>query len=161
MITAKVTDPDDVAKVELLYQVVEPGNYIQSLLAKPSNVWRSRPLDPREPNPDFEDPANWETVEMLDGGEGGDETADDGTYAVTLPQGFSNRTLVRYRILATDGQGEAVRVPYADDESRNFAYFVYDGVPEYVASEETAHRIYHQQDFYGATTASSYRFGNP
>lgn len=139
VISAKVTDPDNVATVELRYQVVTPGNYIQSLLAKPSNLWRSRPLDPREPNPEFEDPANWQTVEMFDLGEGGDETAEDGIYAVTLPDRHDNRTLVRYRIVATDGAGESVRVPYADDESRNFAYFVYDGVPAYEANQETVH----------------------
>lgn len=139
VITAKVTDGDAVAKVEAIYQVVAPGSYIQSLLAHSSSVWKSRPNDPREPNPDFEDAANWETVEMLDDGTGGDAVADDGVYTATLPIQESNRTLVRYRISATDGLGESVRVPHADDPSLNFAYFVYEGVPEYVANTETVH----------------------
>jgi hypothetical protein len=139
IITVKVSDPDSVAEVELVYQTVEPGKYIQSLLAKPSAQWKSSPLDPREPNPDFEDSSNWETVAMLDNGEGGDETAGDGIYTFTLPAQPLNRTLVRYRIVAEDGSGASVRVPYPADESRNFAYFVYNGVPDYVANNQTVH----------------------
>src|SRR5690606_3766048 len=40
-------------------------------------------------------------------------------------------TLVRYRIVVTDTLGLSAMVPYEDDPSLNFAYFVYDGVPEY------------------------------
>ena len=85
VITAKVTDFDMVASVEVLYQVVAPGSYIQSLKAHSSSVWKSRPNDPREPNPEFEDAANWETVEMLDDGAGDDAMASDGVYTVALP----------------------------------------------------------------------------
>ena len=139
VITAKASDPDTVASVELIYQTVAPGNYIQSLLAKSSSVWKSRPLDPREPNPEFEDAANWQTVAMVDDGTNGDEAAGDSIFTATLPEQGQNRTLVRYRVLATDGAGASVRVPYDDDESRNFAYFVYDGIPAYKASERSSH----------------------
>ena len=139
VITAKVTDIDAVDTVEVLYQVVAPGDYIQSLKAHSSSVWKSRPNDPREPNPEFEDAANWEKVKMLDDGAGDDEMAGDGVYTATLPVQASNRTLVRYRIRATDGLGGSVRVPHADDPSLNFAYFVYDGVPEYLANTRSVH----------------------
>ena len=43
----------------------------------------------------------------------------------------NHRTLVRYRMLVEDTLGASVMVPYADDPSLNFAYYVYDGVPEY------------------------------
>ena len=76
---------------------------------------------------------------MLDNGEGGDETAGDGIYTFTLPAQPLNRTLVRCRIVAEDGSGASVRVPYPADESRNFAYFVYNGVPDYVANNQTVH----------------------
>lgn len=32
-----------------------------------------------------------------------------------------------------------MRIPYADDPSLNFAYFVYNGVPAYEAATETVH----------------------
>src|SRR5205823_12302630 len=46
----------------------------------------------------------------------------------------THRRLLRYRINATDRAGNSVRVPYADDPSPNFAYFVYDGVPAWTGA---------------------------
>ena len=138
LVTVKATDLDGVSAVELQYQIVEPGNYIQSLLAKSSSEWRSRPEDPREPNPDYNDPANWTNVPMSDNGMEGDVTAGDDIYSIVLPPQPS-RTIVRYRIVATDQAGHAVQVPYPDDPSLNFAYFSYDGVPSYTTSEESVH----------------------
>ncbi|MEM7385824.1 MAG: lamin tail domain-containing protein, partial [Verrucomicrobiota bacterium] len=136
VISAKITDPDSVGEVSLVYQVVTPGKYISSHLSKESSVWKSRPNDPLEENPAFEDPDNWVTVPMVDDGTGGDAVAGDGTYSITLPA-QSSRTIVRYRIRAEDSAGASVRVPHADDPSLNFAYFSYDGVPEYVAGDRT------------------------
>ena len=48
-----------------------------------------------------------------------------------------NRHLVRYRIGIEDALANSARVPYADDPSLNFAYYVYDGVPDYVADERS------------------------
>jgi len=132
LITAKVTDPDGVDSVMLEYQVVLPGAYIPALLAKPHNTLLSNPNGPREPNPAYSDPANWTAATMVDDGTGGDAVPGDGIFSVTLP-GQINRTLVRYRIAVTDSQSASVRVPYDDDPSLNFAYFVYDGVPDFVA----------------------------
>ena len=132
VITAKVTDVDGVASVSLEYQVVLPGAYIPALLAKPHATLLSDPNGPRQPNPAYTDPANWTTVAMVDDGTGGDAVAGDDVFTATLPA-RSNRTLVRYRITVEDALGASVRVPYEDDPSLNFACFVYDGVPDFVA----------------------------
>ncbi|MBN2164371.1 MAG: lamin tail domain-containing protein [Pontiellaceae bacterium] len=131
IVTAKVTDPEGVASVSLEYQVVAPGAYIPSHLPHPI-VNHSIPahLQPLEENPAYNDPANWTTVIMVDDGTGDDEFAGDDVYTATLPA-RDHRTLVRYRIMVEDSLGKADRVPYADDESLNFAYFVYNGVPDY------------------------------
>jgi hypothetical protein len=109
-ITAKVTDPDGIASVTLLYQLVTPGYYIC-----------------------VTDPAynsNWTSVAMHDDGINGDQQAGDGIYTVQLPASVqTHRRLVRYRIIAADTGGRFVLVPYPDDPQPNFAYFVYDGVP--------------------------------
>ncbi|MBN2513014.1 MAG: lamin tail domain-containing protein, partial [Sedimentisphaerales bacterium] len=108
-ITAKVTDPDGVASVDLHYQVVNPGSYIN--LNDPSyNTWNS--------------------LVMLDNGQDGDIAAGDDVYTVQLPAFVQeHRRLIRYRITVADTKGLSLRVPYADDPQPNFAYFVYDGVP--------------------------------
>jgi hypothetical protein len=114
-VTARVTDPDGVGSVRLEYQVVRPGNYI------------------RYDSIAYEE--GWTLVPMTDDGQGGDAVAGDGTYTVRLPGTLSeHRHLLRYRIMATDGRGESVRVPYAEDEGRNFAWFCHDGVPAWTGA---------------------------
>ena len=109
-ITAKVTDPDGVGSVTLLYQVVNPGSYIA----------RFDPLYAQ----------GWTTVPMHDDGLDGDARAQDDIFTVQIPAAVqTHRRLVRYQIIVLDGLGYAITVPYADDPQRNFAYFVYDGVP--------------------------------
>jgi len=111
-ITAKVTDADSVTNVTLLYQVVDPGSYIEITDAAYTN--------------------NWTSLRMNDNGINGDETAGDDVYTVQLPGSLqTHRRLIRYRVLAYDGTGRSVRVPYADDPQPNFAYFVYNGIPEW------------------------------
>ncbi len=138
-ITVKVTDPDGVKQVRLKYQVVAPGSYIpaylpvspiSSLIANPN---RNQPI-----NPDFENPPNWSELTMVDDGTGQDAVAGDDIYTAVIP-GQDNRTLMRYRIFAEDDNDELIQVPYADDESLNFAYYVYDGVPDYVAGRHSVH----------------------
>lgn len=122
--TAKVTDPDGVASVTLQYQVVEPGNYILVTLPNLSTS------TPTLSNPDYENPANWTMVTMLDDGLNGDVDSNDAVYTVLLPATVqTHRRLIRYRITVVDATGLSLRVPYADDPQANFAYFVYDGVP--------------------------------
>ncbi len=133
VITAKVTDPDGVSAVDLAYQIVSPGDYVPSLLSHAHSVLLGDPERPHDPNPEYENPASWTSVAMHDNGVGDDETGGDSIYTATLPA-RSHRTLVRYRITVRDTAGAAATVPYADDPSRNFAYFVYDGVPPYTAT---------------------------
>jgi hypothetical protein len=115
LITIKATDAEGVTSVTLDYQLVDPGNYIR-----------------------ITDPAyqtSWTTVTMVDDGTGGDAIAGDGIYSVLLDGDLqTHRRLVRYRITATDGLGASVTGPFADDPQPNFAYFVYDGVPDWTGS---------------------------
>jgi hypothetical protein len=114
-ITAKITDPDGVRSVTLEYQIVEPGNYVRLTDAAFTNGWTS--------------------MAMRDDGTGGDAVAGDSIFTALIPAGVqSHRRLIRYRITATDAPGNSVRVPYADDPSPNFAYFVYDGVPAWTGA---------------------------
>ena len=109
-ITVKVTDPDGVQSVNLSYQLVYPGSYIEIS--------------------DAEYETNWTSLPMTDDGTGGDEDANDSIYTVVIPGSLhTNRLLVRYRITATDKTGLSITGPYAHDPQPNFAYFVYDGVP--------------------------------
>ena len=117
VITAKVTDPDGVAGVQLKYQSVYPGDYIA--------------IDDNR----FNDPAQWNTATMYDDGTHGDATAADGIYTAVLPGTLqTNRLLVRYRISATDSLGASITTPYADDPQPNFAYYVYNGIPDWTAA---------------------------
>jgi hypothetical protein len=138
VVTAKITDPDGVVRVRLSYQVVKPGSYIPAYLpisisSLIANPYQSQPL-----NSAFENAANWHQLTMVDNGNGQDAVAGDNIYTAVIP-GQTNRTLMRYRIIAEDGSDNVVQVPYADDPSLNFAYYVYDGVPDYVASEDSVH----------------------
>ncbi|MGH2271610.1 lamin tail domain-containing protein [Anaerohalosphaeraceae bacterium U12dextr] len=138
VVTAKVTDPDGVKRVSLKYQLVLPGAYIPAYLpiAIPSLV--SNPYQDQPVNPEFENPANWSTLTMVDDGTGQDAAAKDAIYTAVIPA-QANRVLVRYRIEAEDNQSHAIRVPYADDGALNFACYVYNGVPPYVASKDSVH----------------------
>ncbi len=132
-ITAKITDPQGVGSVQLHYQIVLPGSYVPSHLAQSTAQVTANPSVPRTPNPAFENPANWTMVAMTDDGANGDAVAADDVFTAVIP-GQINRTLVRYRITAADTPGSSVRVPYADDPSLNFAAFVYNGIPDFVAA---------------------------
>lgn len=112
LITAKITDSDGMGVVSLAYQTVDPGAYIRKTDAAYST--------------------SWTTVGMVDDGTNGDLLAGDGIYSVILPATVQvHRRLVRYTITALDAMSNTVKVPYADDEQPNFAYFVYNGVPAY------------------------------
>ncbi|MGC6427541.1 MAG: lamin tail domain-containing protein [Akkermansiaceae bacterium] len=128
IITAKISDPNQVASVSLQYQIVEPGDYFCRYLKFNTNGTPN--LDPR-----YEDPAEWTTVSMVDDGTGNDLVAGDSTYSVTLPASLqTNRRLIRYRITTSDLTGSEITVPYRDDPQPNFAYFVYDGTPDWSGS---------------------------
>ena len=108
-ISTKVTDPDGVATVTLSYQIVKPGAYI------------------RKSDPEYE--LNWTELPMEDGD-------GDDIFSINLPGDLQiHRNLLRYRIAATDALGNSVMVPFTDDECPNFAYFCYDGIPDWKASK--------------------------
>ncbi len=114
-ITAKITDPDGISSVQLLYQVVDPGSYIELNDAAYESTWT--------------------TIQMHDDGTGGDALAGDDVYTVIIPAAIqTHRRLIRYRIIASDTGNRSVRAPYLDDPQPNFAYFVYNGVPGYQAA---------------------------
>ena len=118
-ITAKVTDPDGVKTVTLMYQLVNPGNYIAR-------------MDPQYGT-------TWTSVAMHDDGLGGDALLQDGLFTVQLPASLQiHRRLIRYKIFAMDDPGAAAFVPYSDDPQPNFAYFVYDGVPAWQRAVQPA-----------------------
>ncbi len=109
-ITARITDPDGVGPVRLAYQVVDPGRYLRKSDAAYASTWTELP--------------------MTDDGAGGDSVAGDSIYSVQLPASLQvHRRLVRYRMQAQDVPGHSVLVPYLDDQSPNFAYFVYNAAP--------------------------------
>ena len=96
--------------VALLYQLVDPGSYIE-LADAPYQ-------------------ANWLSLPMHDDGKNGDAASGDGRFTVELPASVQlHRRLVRYRVTAMDVAGRSMTAPYPDDPQPNFAYFVYDGVP--------------------------------
>lgn len=112
VVTAKITDPDGVAAVSLKYQPVNPGAYIRRTDSSYTNSWISLP--------------------MYDDGTHGDTNAADGIFTAVIPSSVQvHRRLVRYKIEAADNSAQTVAVPYADDGSPNFAYFVYDGIPSW------------------------------
>lgn len=111
-ITALVTDPDTVSEATLLYQVVEPGKYI-------------RLTDSR-----YE--SDWTEVPMNDSGNAGDENSADDVWTAQLPGSVQkNRHLIRYKIRIEDGLNKKITVPYSDDPQPNFAYYCYNGVPDW------------------------------
>ena len=138
IITAKITDLDAIANVTLKYQAVIPGSYIPAYLPVEHSSLLTDPHQLQPLNPDFENPANWIEMTMVDDGTGSDQIAGDNIFTAVLdPQ--INRTLLRYRIVASDTLGNSVQVPYADDESLNFACYVYDSVPDYVTTDASVH----------------------
>ena len=71
-ITAKITDPDGVATVQLHYQVVVPGKYLPAYFPLSHSELLSNPDQPLFTNPGFEAEENWRTLSMRDDGLEGD-----------------------------------------------------------------------------------------
>ncbi len=128
VVTALITDPEGVGSVTLEYQVVAPGAYVPSHLPLPVSGGNINLSVSRPENPAYD--RRWIPLAMVDDGSGNDALGGDDIFTVTLPV-QTHRSLVRYRITVEDDLGLSERVPYPDDEARNFACFVYDGVPSY------------------------------
>ena len=118
--------------VSLLVQSVAPGAYKTGYYPLQINVLRSEPNTPRQINPEFAAPSVWSRITMKDDGVSPDRAAGDGVFTLELNEA-AHRTLVRYRVELRDGDflEKATVVPFADDPSLNFSYFVYDGIPEF------------------------------
>lgn len=115
LVTTKITDSAGVADAILQYQIVTPGNYLV------------------QTSPAFA--TNWISIPMHDDGLDGDQAPRDDVYTAQIPESVQqHRRLIRYRIACTNSIGLGVRVPYSDDPSPNFAYFVYDGVPAWTGA---------------------------
>ncbi|MDB6173850.1 MAG: hypothetical protein JWL59_3161 [Chthoniobacteraceae bacterium] len=116
-IAARVSDPDGVKAVTLLYQLVEPGAYIRRTDAAYEKSWIELP--------------------MRDEGSDGDLKAGDGIYTTRLPATDAvHRRLIRYRIVAEDAKGMRGQTPDSGDPVPDFALYVYDGVPEWSGALE-------------------------
>ena len=108
-VSAKVSDPDEIASVTLFYQAIRPGNYIRKTDSAFEQGWTELPM--------------------------ADSAVDESVFSAMIPRSVQgHRTLVRYRIRVEDKLGNAVTLPYADDEQPNFAYFCYNGVPAWTGS---------------------------
>jgi hypothetical protein len=106
LVTARVAGATNVT---LRVQAVAPGKYV------------------RKSDPGYEQ--DWTDLPMHDDGRDGDETAGDGVFSVRVPATYQkHRWLIRYRVVATDGDGKPVRSPAADDACPNFAWWC-DTVP--------------------------------
>lgn len=134
-VTARVSDAQGLGNIRLAYQICTAGNYIPSILPRTVSQILAAPNDPAPPNPDFENPANWTEISMTDGG-GITDTAGDGVYTAVIPA-QPHRTLIRYRILATDLSGNTVQVPAASDPRKNFAAYSYNRIPTYTTGGTT------------------------
>lgn len=144
-VTARIADEDGIGAVKLEYQVVAPGDYQPAYLPLPITDLLEHPEMPLPRNPEFEDSNQWRSIEMRDNGPIEDGFTGEREYAVLIPA-HAHRSLIRYRISAWDESqaSHSIRVPYADDPSLNFAYFIYDAIPDYVAGDgpEDASRVY-------------------
>ena len=111
-IDARIVDRQGVASATLEYQVLAAGEYIRRSDPRFDSEWTAAPMHYDA------DRALWT--------------------AVIAP--LAHRTLVRYRVVARDAAPQPVesRSPRPEDPEPNLAYFVYDGVPDYVANQRSA-----------------------
>ncbi|HZR15849.1 MAG TPA: CotH kinase family protein [Verrucomicrobiae bacterium] len=100
-----------ITNVELLYQVVEPGAYIEL----GDSAFRN----------------NWKPIQMQPVA----SAADKSTFRVELPAALQkHRRLVRYRLKVLDSAGKEHFGPDLTDLPPNRAYFVYDGIPSWTGA---------------------------
>ena len=101
-----------VTNLAVLYQVVDPGAYIELQDPGFANNWISVPMQPTGA------PQKGEVVLQAE-------------LPATLQK---NRRLVRYRLVSRDSAGKTMPAPDLADIPPNYAYFVYDGIPAWSAA---------------------------
>jgi hypothetical protein len=100
-----------ITNIDLLYQLVEPGAYVELNDAAFRNNWKSLPMQPQA------------------------HTADKSTFQAQMPGALQkNRRLVRYRLRMLDSTGKEHFVPELTELPPNRAYFVYDGIPAWTGA---------------------------
>jgi hypothetical protein len=116
-VEARIADRHGVAQARIEVQLCPAGDYI--------------PFD----HPRYA--TDWTSADMS-------YDPERAVHFATLPA-QPHRTLVRYRIVALDGGLDGVpgsaleaRSPRPSDPEPNYAYFVHDGVPDYVADQRSA-----------------------
>ena len=134
-ITARVSDAQGLGSVQLVYQVCTAGNYIPATLPRTTAQVLADASIPPPANPAFEEPTNWTVIPMTDAG-GVNDQAGDGIFTAVIPA-QAHRTLIRYRIVATDLTGNIRTIPAANDPRRNFAAYSYHCVPNFTAGGTT------------------------
>jgi len=101
-----------ITNIVLLYQVVDPGAYIELQDAAFTNNWVSLAMQQTAP------PDQNEVV-----------------FQAELPGSLQkNRRLVRYRISTQDSEGKRMVAPDFTNVPPNYAYFVYDGIPPWTGA---------------------------
>ncbi|HLH53601.1 MAG TPA: CotH kinase family protein [Verrucomicrobiae bacterium] len=108
-VTAQVTAT--MTNLTLLYQVVDPGAYIELQDAAFTNKWVSAP--------------------MLPAG----ESQNVATFHAEIPASVQkHRRLIRYRVRAQSSSGRTLVAPDFGMVPPNLAYFVYDGIPSWTGA---------------------------
>ena len=77
---ARISDLQGVGSVQLLYQVCAPGAFIPSTLPLTTSQILANPRQALPANPAFENPANWQTITMVDDGSAAGDTPGDGVF---------------------------------------------------------------------------------
>ena len=106
-----VAAADPLAQVQLWYQLVDPGAYVEAKEPAFRTRWTSQEMNPGRKR--------------------------NGTTVFTFPMPpdlQQNRRLVRYRFTARDPSGLELSLPATNDVVPNFAYFVYDGIPAWTGA---------------------------
>jgi hypothetical protein len=115
LVTAKC--PTGSTKVTLKVQAVAPGKYV------------------RKSDPAYE--KDWTALAMHDDGKDGDAHAGDQVFSVRVPASYQqHRWLLRYRIVATDGDGKAMVSPAASDPCPNYAWWCDAGPAAWTGARE-------------------------
>lgn len=103
----------------------------------------------------------WTAIPMLDDGMGPDSTADNGVYTTIIPGSLNkHRSLVRFRVVASNGMGPDRIFPDPKFKEFNYSYFVYDGFPTVHGQDLNAMNELQDIMFITNSETSSFYIGN-